>query len=706
MTKQLQIGIIFFNIHLSFGYLVYPNLLYAVAKTGHWEMVLCQGLLQLILIWIYMKGLDYFPNNDVIAILLNMGRWAAIIFLTPYVINLVALVAFNIRLHTEVIISIFLPRTPYWSIMILFFFISVYTAIKGLGTILRSSILIFMFVFPLVLTNIFSSVINFDLHNVVPGWHLPHKFMLNSKFVYLLGFSSFLFLGFIPSNKTGTFRHLLVACVSVTLFFLSVVYIPLFIFGQETVVTLPHPFVEAMDTVDISWFSFNRQTMFFGISLVGLVILANAILLWMVGRIMRKMINYRIMKSSYWIIAFAVIAFILALFVPNKALIEKCFLWSIGAQTYSMILIPLTILIYGFFSKRGVLGYKNKKRYKQWIVILSIIFLGGCWDIKDINKRSLPLVMGISKENGKEFKVTLQIPILKNESQISRIVTGKGETVPSVLGELRTNSEDAIDYSQIRLIVIQNKLAQNQEEFKKLIKFFMGSEDIPSRAIVAITDDNVENVLSNINDKLGVHASSIHDYFNKGAGWAPEVFSTPIWEVYRSPFLYTKDIAVPVVRSGKDTVLIFEGADILKQGKLMDRISPDDSQLINVFQNKNEKGKIRKLDFASIMVTNSSIKNKASMKNYKPMVSSELNLKIHILERNEGITNKRIQNELEKLAEKRFYQILKKTQGTHTDIFGFGQEFHHLISYNELKNWRNEYYPKLKVNFQVHARME
>ncbi|MBO0997590.1 Ger(x)C family spore germination protein [Bacillus sp. SD075] len=349
---------------------------------------------------------------------------------------------------------------------------------------------------------------------------------------------------------------------------------------------------------------------------------------------------------------------------------------------------------------------KNKKLYKILIIFMSTIMLCGCWDIKDINKRSIPLVMGIAKDNDEEYKITLQIPLPKNDKQISRNVTGKGETIASVLGQIRTNSENAVDFSQIQLIVIQKNLANNQQELRDLIKFLMGSEEIPSRALVAITDDNVENVLSNINDKLGVNASSIYDYFNKGAGWAPELFSTPIWEVYRSPFLSTKDITVPAVRSGKDTVLIFEGSEILKKGKIVERISPEESQLINVFQNKDIKGKIVSLGFANIMVTKSSIQNKTSMKNNKPLVSSDLNLKIYILERKKGITNKRIKKELENLTEKQFFHLLEKTQRIHTDIFGFGQQFQHLISYQELKDWRNEYYPKLRVNFKVHANLE
>ncbi|MCQ6266700.1 spore germination protein [Fictibacillus sp. WQ 8-8] len=360
MTQRIQIGAVFIIIHLSFGYLVYPNLVYVLTKTAHWEVVMCQCFLELVLIWIYMKGLNYFPENDVIDIFLKMGRWAVIMFLTPFVIHLIALVALNIRLHTEVIISIFLPRTPYWSIMALLFFISVYTAIKGLGTILRSSIFIFLIVFPLVLFNIFSSFINFDLNNVTLGWNSPPKFLLNKNFCYLLGFSSFLFLGFMTSKTKLTFRPFFIAWVSVTLFFLSVVYIPLYIFGQEPVVVMTHPFMEAMDSIDISWFSFNRQTVFFGVSLVGLVILANAVILWMIGRIMQKMFRCSKRESSYWIIAFSVIAFIFALFVPNKTLMEKWFLYSTGAQAYLMIIIPFTIFIYGFLSKRGVVGHEKK----------------------------------------------------------------------------------------------------------------------------------------------------------------------------------------------------------------------------------------------------------------------------------------------------------------------------------------------------------
>jgi spore germination protein KC len=125
-----------------------------------------------------------------------------------------------------------------------------------------------------------------------------------------------------------------------------------------------------------------------------------------------------------------------------------------------------------------------------------------------------------------------------------------------------------------------------------------------------------------------------------------------------------------------------------------------------LFQNNNAKGKIENVGFASVMVTRSAIENKTVMENNKPRVSTDVKLKIHVLEREAGITNYRIKKDLEKLIEERFNNLFDKVQENKTDIFGFGQYFRNQIPYDDLKNWRERYYPDLKVDFQVHASME
>ncbi|MCM3626000.1 Ger(x)C family spore germination protein [Paenibacillus glycanilyticus] len=347
---------------------------------------------------------------------------------------------------------------------------------------------------------------------------------------------------------------------------------------------------------------------------------------------------------------------------------------------------------------------KKNNPYKTIVVLMSLTLLCGCWDIKEINQRALPLVMGVSKEHDKEYRVTLSIP-RTNAEEKTRIVTGRGDSVSSILGQMRNNSENALDYSQLQLIVIDNKLAANQPEWIKIIKYFMTSKEIPSIALVAITDDNIETMFSNIS-KLGFAGTAVYDFFSKGAGWAPEVSSTRIWEVYQSLFSYTNDIAVPVVNTAKDTVLNFDGSAVLKNGKITERISPSENHLVHLFQNHTTIRNTENLGFATITVIDSSLKVKPSMKNSEPRIASDLSLKISILESDEGVSNNRLKEALEKRIEQRFNDIFKQNQKNRTDIFGFGQHFRSRIPYDELKNWREAYLPKLIVNFQVHVRME
>lgn len=349
---------------------------------------------------------------------------------------------------------------------------------------------------------------------------------------------------------------------------------------------------------------------------------------------------------------------------------------------------------------------KRTRCFKVVIVLISLTLLGGCWDIKEIDKRDIPLIIGIRRENDNQYKVTLYIPVTEKGSKLSRTVTKKGTNVSSALEQLKTNTEDALYYKQVRLILIQSNLANDNEDISEVIQFLMKSKELPSIALLAITDENIEKMFSSINDKLDAHATSVIDYFYKGVDWAPEISTTRIWEVYRSLFSYTNDIAVPVVNSGKDTLLSFEGSAVLKNGKMMERISPSENQFIHLFQNHQTKGKIESLGYASIMVKNSSLRIKPSMKTDELMVSSDLSLKIEILEKKEGVSHDQIQSDLEKLIEKRFYSLFEQAQRNKADIFGFGQHFRNQIPYSELKNWRDEYYPHLKVNFQAQVQIE
>ncbi|WP_461671241.1 Ger(x)C family spore germination protein, partial [Mycobacterium tuberculosis] len=86
------------------------------------------------------------------------------------------------------------------------------------------------------------------------------------------------------------------------------------------------------------------------------------------------------------------------------------------------------------------------------IALLLSLLLGGCWDNKDINHRSLPIVMGISKREG-QYQVILQVPEPSESRAKLRVIQGKGTTINEVVDHLSTNMESQIDLLHLKLIL-------------------------------------------------------------------------------------------------------------------------------------------------------------------------------------------------------------------------------------------------------------
>lgn len=360
MNHRVQLVMLVCVMSGGFVFLLYPKIINSITVGGHWVVILCAGLLQMVFMLIYKKGLDYFPKKDVIDIFRQMGKWAACIVLVPLAFVFTAIVGYGLRAHSDATIAIFLNRTPSWAVLAVFVFLAALAAVKGLETMMRASVVVFIIVNSLVLFIAFTVIINFDVHNASPVLPTSPKFLLNTKFYYLSGFSSLLFLGFVPSENNMKYGQLLMVCTYVTLLILLIVYLPLFVFGQETVVTFRYPVEEAVNIVDLRWFIFSRQTLFFGISLIGFTIFLNAVILWMTGQIMQKTFNWQRTKSYYWIIAFALIAFLMGVYVPNRDMVEKLLMLSTGAHALFIVIITFSIFIYGVLRNLRMASYEKK----------------------------------------------------------------------------------------------------------------------------------------------------------------------------------------------------------------------------------------------------------------------------------------------------------------------------------------------------------
>lgn len=331
-------------------------------------------------------------------------------------------------------------------------------------------------------------------------------------------------------------------------------------------------------------------------------------------------------------------------------------------------------------------------------LLLAVMTLTGCWDIRDINHRTLPVVLGISTDEDGKYKVFLKIVEPIEDNLEVKIVTGTGETISHAVDVISRNMETSVDLLHVKVIMIERKTAE--EGMKDIIAGFMRSREVSPKVLIAICDQNMDEFFSILTESKELHGTNMFDYFEKNAGWNPEIALTRIWEVYRSIHSYTRDVAIPLLVTGETTTYKQVGSAVIKNGKMVEQISNNETLLFNAFNNESTHGQIEVLDHASVMIIGKSMDQHIELTDKQPFLQSRINLKVVVLETRGKTSSAMIKKELSHLLSTRFSSMLAKLQESEADILGLGQLYRTKIDRNELKNWRSIYYPNLKSDIQ------
>lgn len=328
-----------------------------------------------------------------------------------------------------------------------------------------------------------------------------------------------------------------------------------------------------------------------------------------------------------------------------------------------------------------------------------LLALTGCWDNRDINHRVLPVIMGVAVA-GEGYKITLQIPESVQERTQFRTISATGNTVTKAVDTISLNMESSVDLLHLKVIVVDKSLAKRG--VKDMISGFMRARDVSPKTLIVLCEEELDSFFEHVSSqKKPVGTMVLYDFFEKNAGWNPQIALTHTWEVYRSIHSYTKDVAIPIIKSGSQTMVEHRGSAILKNGKMVGQISPEETLLFNAFIGQSSQGKIEDMNHASVLIVGDSLKNKIGLANGKPVMNSRLKLRVVVSESKENPTPAMIRQELEQLLTSRFNHMFKLLQTSGADILGLGQSYRMKLTRDQLRNWRSDYYPKLQLDFQL-----
>ncbi|MEC0255625.1 Ger(x)C family spore germination protein [Paenibacillus lautus] len=336
---------------------------------------------------------------------------------------------------------------------------------------------------------------------------------------------------------------------------------------------------------------------------------------------------------------------------------------------------------------------------KCFLMLAALVpLLTGCWDIKDINHRSLPVIMGISLTEENQYKVFLDIPATNDTSTVN-IVSDTGDTINEIIDHISMNMETQVDLLHLKIVIVDKKFARNGME--DIISAFNRSRDISSKTLFAISDQGLDQFFSDMAAKSEHSGNIVYDFFEKNAGWNPQLADTRVWQMFRSIHSYTHDVIVPIIRSGKSTSIECMGSAIIKNGRMTGRIGPDETLVANAFYGKSAFGKVEVMESATVQIISNRLTHHSWMQDGKPYLRSHLRLKVTILDSKGHPTEGQITEKLEELLTLRLNQMFQETQNEQADILALGQFFRNHLTREQLRDWRTTYYPNLDFKLRV-----
>ncbi|KQL49788.1 hypothetical protein AN963_08785 [Brevibacillus choshinensis] len=345
---------------------------------------------------------------------------------------------------------------------------------------------------------------------------------------------------------------------------------------------------------------------------------------------------------------------------------------------------------------------KDHVHYLLKVLLMAgyLIVSSGCSINKDINHRALPIVMGLENGDG-GYKIYLLIPNMNQSRTNVRIVTGTGKTINEILDRISKNMEIQVDLLHLKVIVFERALAE--KGLGDSISSFMRARDISSKTIMAISEERLGPLFDKLKSSSTQNGMDVYNFFEKNAGWSPDVALTRIWQVFRSLHSYTNDVAIPMIKPGQTTAIASTGSAVIRNGKMVGKITSDETLLVNTFIGLGTQGKIEVMDHASVRILAEKISHSSSVVGNQVILNSNLKLKITILETKGAASVTMIKQELEALLTGRFQRLFRKTQSVKADILGVGQLFRAKIPRDRLEHWRSDYYPNMKMTIQINT---
>ena len=376
------------------------------------------------------------------------------------------------------------------------------------------------------------------------------------------------------------------------------------------------------------------------------------------------------------------------------------------------------------------------------IIIVTIFFLSGCFNYKEINDYAIVsgISIDINDKKDDEYIVSIQIMNSKKEkedqSSLITIYKASGKTIYQALEKIMLDSPKEIYLGHNEVVVISEELLKKKDPLEYLDFFLRDSKVEKDSLVVNAKNSKAYEVLEIITPLETVPSSNLKSSLNIADNYSGTLTLVTIDEFIQNLKIKGIDPVLPsvIIKGKKDdgdkmknieestpkAKLKFTTLAYFKNNRLKDYLTSEESLGYNFLKGEAKKTYINVLcddkNYMTLRVNNSKIKNDLIFNKNKPIINVSMTLKVNIAEYNcntNFIDEEKIIKKLEKKSEKKVIKVMKKLtdklyKNEKTDVLGCGYMFYSK-KYNEMKKYnykKNNIINDLTFNFKSNIKIQ
>lgn len=372
----------------------------------------------------------------------------------------------------------------------------------------------------------------------------------------------------------------------------------------------------------------------------------------------------------------------------------------------------------------------NTKRIKLLIICLILPLLSGCWNNRDLTELGIVVGMGLEKVENNEIEITIQLiePTLSEgekqggKNKTWRSLSARGYNVFEANRNLLTKVNKRVSYSNVQLMIIGEKLAQNGID--DVLDFFQRVHEIDKRELILITKGIKPKELLGLEaDQAPVSSLEIIETI-KNTNRLASIREMTMYDLILN-IAGENNSVIGMVEFSKESEtrkisdLNFQGAAVFKKDKLVGWLTPMESYGFSIVDNKfknpsiNVPNPVNPDKKVTIEIDNSVAKKNIVFNNDKPVITVEVYVHGRMVEQHGkgDLTSAEQIRALEAETAKQIKKTVDITiknaqQNLQTDIFGFGKIAHgkNLTYWRKVENNWDDVFSHLPVDIKVEYR--